>query len=31
VLIFFKHKNNNTIAIWHCAVVCSAGGVLQHT
>jgi hypothetical protein len=31
VLIFFKYKNNITIAIWHCYVVRSAGGVLQRT
>ena len=27
--MFFKYKNNNTITIWCCSVVRSAGGVLQ--
>ena len=26
-----KFKNNNTIAIWRCSVVRSAGSVIQHT
>ena len=29
--MFFKYKNNNTITIWCCSVVRSAGGVLQRT